>query len=37
MQYLVREGADVNLQAKDGCKALDLALVVVTGKYCSWT
>ncbi|XP_072052011.1 ankyrin repeat and SAM domain-containing protein 6-like [Amphiura filiformis] len=30
VRYLVNAGADVKLQAKDGCTALDLAFVVVT-------
>ena len=29
VKFLIDAGADVNIQANDGCKALDLALVIV--------
>lgn len=31
VKYLIQAGGDLNMQARDGCKALDLALVIVSG------
>lgn len=33
VEYLVQVGADVTIQANDGCRALDLALVIINSKF----